>query len=92
MNFRFDLTKEAVAALLSFLKEIPEVEFAVFAPVQDARDAEKKRWAMGIYDKKNLGAEETILVGGLEFYIDPSMSAALYGQTLSYIDGAFVIV
>ena len=47
---------------------------------------------MGIYDRKNFSAKDPVIVcvEGFEFYIDPSMANALSGQTLSYVDGAFV--
>ena len=92
-RLNFSLTPEALDALRRFLQNIHGIEHPIIAPVQDSGDAAKRKWAMGIYDRKNLAVVDPLIVniGGLEFYIDPSMSAALAGQILSYVDGAFVI-
>lgn len=92
MRSFFELTPAAAAALRNALKGLPEIECPIFAPVRDARDSAKKKWGVGIYDRKNLSVKDPVIVyvDGLEFYIDPSMADALSGQTLSYVDGAFM--
>lgn len=92
MRSFFELSPVAAAVLRDALKGLPEIECPIFAPVQDAKDSAKKKWGMGIYDRKNLSVKDPVIVNvdGLEFYIDPSMANTLSGQTLFYVDGAFV--
>lgn len=92
MSTFFQLTPEAVAVLRRFLDGIAEIEHPIFSPVLDSGDMAKRTWGIGVYDKKNLAVTDPVIVNidGLEFYIDPSMSDALTGKTLSYVDGSFV--
>jgi hypothetical protein len=64
------------------------------APIYDQRDVTRSKLALGIYEKKNLVVENSLLMKlyEFEFYIDPSMADALFEQTLAYVDGSFIVI